>query len=132
MSYGVDGQISGTYDALLRRMSYILGSSKRRDGQFHTTSPLVTISLYCMTLQTSKTSPMNKKNILTQEEMNEKRLFDGYFYSLNQIKQMSEGIETILDNSEHLISQEVYTNICRLIGNLEADYDCIVNPITED
>ena len=74
---------------------------------------------------------MNKKNILTKEQMNENRQFS-IFFSLNQIKQMSEGIETILDNSEHLISQEVYTNICRLIGNLEADYDCIVNPITED
>ncbi len=131
MSYGVDGQISGTYDAPLRRMSYIVSSFKRREGQFHTTSPLVTISLYCMTLQTSRTSPMNKKNILTKEQMNEKRQF-GCFFSLNQIKQMSEGIETILDNSEHLISQEVYTNICRLIGTLEANYDCIVDPITED
>ena len=132
MSYGVDGQISGTYDTLLRRKSYILGSSKRREGQFHTTSPLVTISLYCMTPQTSKTSPMNKKNILTQEEMNEKRQFDGLFCSLNQIKQMSEGIETLLDNSENLISQEVYTNISRLIGTLEAEYDTIVNPIEDE
>ena len=132
MSYGVDGQISGTYDALLRRMSYILGSSKRREGQFHTTSPLVTISLYCMTPQTSKTSPMNKKNILTQEEMNEKRQFDGLFCSLNQIKQMSEGIETLLDNSENLISQEVYTNISRLIGSLDAHYDSIVDPIEDE
>ena len=78
------------------------------------------------------TISQNSKTSLTEEQMNEKRLFDGYFYSLNQIKQMSEGIETILDNSENLISKEVYTNICRLIGNLEADYDCIVNPITED
>ena len=61
MSYRVDSQISGTYDTLLRRKSYILGSSKRREGQFHTTSPLVTISLNCMTLQTSKTSPVKKQ-----------------------------------------------------------------------
>ena len=61
MSYRVDSQISGTYDTLLRRKSYILGSSKRREGQFYTTSPLVTISLNCMTLQTSKTSPVKKQ-----------------------------------------------------------------------
>tara|TARA_B100001250_G_scaffold395261_1_gene399993 strand:- start:78 stop:629 length:552 start_codon:yes stop_codon:yes gene_type:complete len=84
-----------------------------------------------MTLQTSKTSPMNKKNILTEAEMNQPILFD-CFFSLNQIKQMSEGIETILDNSEHLISKEVYTNICRLIGSLDAEYDTIVNPIEDE
>ena len=78
------------------------------------------------------TNSQNSKTSLTSAQMNERRQLDGLFFSLNEIKQMSEGIETILDNSKHLIQPKVYNNISSLIGTLEADYDTIVNPIEDE
>ena len=78
------------------------------------------------------TNSQNSKTSLTSAQMNERRQFDGLYFSLNEIKKMSEGIETILDNSKHLIQPKVYNNISSLIGTLEADYDTIVNPIEDE
>ena len=78
------------------------------------------------------TISQNSKTSLTSAQMNERRQFDGLYFSLNEIKKMSEGIETILDNSKHLIQPKVYNNISSLIGTLEADYDTIVNPIEDE